>query len=401
MCKPLFSIVPQYFLLPKYIIGEKLSALWRSSFMRSIESFELDDNGILVERLGDDELRFDQVIRLTHLRISLWHFDQCVHLLNQLGSQLYSFTVTIGDIFEEEPNLIPKIRLISCPNLKQMTMTIYRNFNNYEPFIFLLQRLVNVEYLTLLLAINVKGIVSSYFIDGFFLEKNILRYMPHLRQFNYHIRSILKNASHITIDRIRQSFLKQRQPFDCVLDNFNNNYGQCQIYSIPFIGTRLDFVSNRFPLYDINKTFSNVTILLLFDDIKPFESVFFERVARALPRLRTLEIINQLEQQEKTTTKKINIDFAHLTVLILYDIHMDYAQQFLCQIYLPSLIELAINKDILLTIIDQNQQQARDNCSRVGRVLTSKPSYESIDIIRNFFPRAHYVKHSCEVKTIK
>ncbi|CAF4919924.1 unnamed protein product, partial [Rotaria sp. Silwood2] len=135
---------------------------------------------------------------------------------------------------------------------------------------------------------------------------------------------------------------KQRQPFDCVLDNFNNNYGQCQIYSIPFIGTRLDFVSNRFPLYDINKTFSNVTILLLFDDIKPFESVFFERVARALPRLRTLEIINQLEQQEKTTTKKINIDFAHLTVLILYDIHMDYAQQFLCQIYLPTLEQLSL-----------------------------------------------------------
>ncbi|CAF4606074.1 unnamed protein product, partial [Rotaria sp. Silwood2] len=174
--------------------------------------------------------------------------------------------------------------------------------------------------------------------------------MPRLRQFNYHIRSILKNASHITIDQIRQSFRKQQQPFGCVLDHFNNNYGQCQIYSLPFIGTRLDFVSNRFPLFDINKTFSNVTILLLFDDIKPFESVFFERVAQTLPRLRTLEIINQLEQQEKTTVKKISIDFAHLAVLILYDIHMDYAQQFLCQIHLPSLIELAINQDILLTI---------------------------------------------------
>jgi hypothetical protein len=84
-----------------------------------------------------------------------------------------------------------------------------------------------------------------------------------------------------------------------------------------------------------------------------------------LPRLRTLEIINQLKQQQKTTAKKTSIDFAHLAVLILYGIHMDYAQQFLCQINLPSLIELAINKDILWIIIDQNQQQARDNCSRV------------------------------------
>jgi len=123
--------------------------------------------------------------------------------------------------------------------------------------------------------------------------------MPRLRQFNFHIRSILKNASHVTIDQIRQSFLNQQQPFDCVLDHFSNNYGQCQIYSLPYIGTRLDFVSNRFPLFDINNTFSNVTILLLFDDIKPFESVFFERVARVLPRLRTLKIINDLNNKTK------------------------------------------------------------------------------------------------------
>jgi hypothetical protein len=111
--KPLFSIVPQYFILPNFSLGETLSALCRSSFMGSVESFEVDDNCILTETFNDDELRFDQVIRLTHLRISLWNFDQCVHLLNQLGSQLHSFTVTIGDVFEEQPNLIPKIRSVS------------------------------------------------------------------------------------------------------------------------------------------------------------------------------------------------------------------------------------------------------------------------------------------------
>ena len=274
-------------------------------------------------------------------------------------------------------------------------MKMYRNFDNYEPCFSLLQRLSNLEYLTLLLAIGEEGTTRSHFIDRFILERNILPYMPHLRQFNYHIRSILENASHITIDQIRQSFQKDEQSFDCVIDHFKNKYSQCQIYSLPFIGNRLDFVSNRFPLFDITKTFSNVTSLLLFDDIKPFESIFFQRVARALPRLRTLDIINQLKQEE---TKKITIDFAHLSVLILYDIHISYAQQFLSQINLPSLIELAINKDILLTIIDQNQQQARDNCSRVGTILTSKPSFESIDIIRNFFPLAYYVKHSKELK---
>ncbi|CAF2790156.1 unnamed protein product [Rotaria sp. Silwood2] len=177
-----------------------------------------------------------------------------------------------------------------------MTMTIYQNFGNYEPCISLLQRLSNIEYLTLLLAISEDVTTPNHFIDGFVLERNILPYMFRLRQFNFHICLILKNASHITIDQIRQSCIKQQQQFDCILDHFKNKYEQCQIYSIPFVGTRLDFILNRFPLFDINNTFSNVTILLLFDDVKPFESIFFERVTQALPRLKTLEIINQLEQ---------------------------------------------------------------------------------------------------------
>jgi hypothetical protein len=269
---------------------------------------------------------------------------------------------------------------------------MYRNIKNYEPCFSLLQRLSNVEHLTLLLAIHKTTTTSNQFIDRFFLETNILPYMPRLHQFNFHIRSILKKTSRVTIEQIHQSFVKRQQTFNCVFDHFKNNYGQCQIYSLPFIDTRLDFVSNRFPLFNDN-TFSNVTNLLLFDDVEPFESVFFQRVAQALPRLRTLEIINQLEQREKTIATHTNIDFHHLAVLILYDIHLDYAEQFLSQIHLPSLIELYTDKEILFKIIAQNQQQARDNCSRVGIIRTSTPSYQSIDTIQNFFPRAYYMKH--------
>src|SRR5690242_3684055 len=107
-----------------------------------------------------------------------------------------------------------------------MTMTMYRNCDDYELCVSLLQRLSNVEYLTLLLAIGREGTTPNHFIDGFLFERHILPYMPRLRQLNYHIRSILKNAAYITIDQIRQSFLKQKQPFNCVLDHFNNNYGQ-------------------------------------------------------------------------------------------------------------------------------------------------------------------------------
>ena len=69
---------------------------------------------------------------------------------------------------------------------------------------------------------------------------------------------------------------------------------------------------NRFPLFDINNTFSSITILLLFDDPKPFETIFFELLNQTLPQLRTLEIINQLEHQEKSVSvMRTNIDFPH------------------------------------------------------------------------------------------
>jgi hypothetical protein len=245
-----------------------------------------------------------------------------------------------------------------------------------------------------LLAINLIKPLNNYFIDGNYLEKDITSHMPHLRQFHFHIRSVLCNAPHVEIDTIRQSFRKEQNKFvDCTLDYFDNNHGQCQIYSLPFIGTRLDFISNRFPLFDTNKTFSMVTTLLLFDDIKPFESVFFERLAQALPYLKTLEIFNQLEQQEKILASTNNLKFPHLSTLILFDIHINYAEQLLTRTSLPCLNELAIDNDILLAVIDQDQHQTRDKCSRVERLLTSKPFYNSLNIIQNYFPPDSYEQH--------
>ena len=274
-------------------------------------------------------------------------------------------------------------------------MTIYRNFVDYEECLVpLLQRFSNVECLTLLLAINLQRPLTNTFIAGYDLGNDITSYMPHLHQFHFHIRSVLKNAPHVQLDTIRQSFKKEKYTFvDCTLDYFNNNYGQCQIYSLPFIGTRLDFISNRFPLFDIKKTFSMVTILLLFDDIKPFESVFFQCLAQALPYLKTLEIRNQLEQQEKISVSPNNHKFPHLTTLILFDIHINYAEQLLTRTCLPSLNELAIDNDILLAVVAQDQHQARDNCSRVERLLTSEPFNHPLNIIQNYFPPHVYERH--------
>ncbi|CAF0823919.1 unnamed protein product [Adineta steineri] len=126
-------------------------------------------------------------------------------------------------------------------------------------------------------------------------------------------------------------------------------------------------------------------MLLLYDDIKSFENVFFEHVAQALPRLRTLEISNQLEQEEKTITNPI--EFSYLSTLILHKIHMNYAEQLLYRAHLPNLVELVIRNDVLLTIIDQDNQQARNNCSNIETLLIAEPWIKPRKVHLKFFPK--------------
>ncbi|CAF0789076.1 unnamed protein product [Rotaria sordida] len=365
-----------------------LSFYCHSPIMSLITSFEFDPDCVISIPSSDEKLFFPQTSHLTHISITFHQFGDCVRLLNQIGTQLHSFVVSMMHVYLSEELDLSQISLISCPNLKELKMTIYRNIFEYEQCIIpFLQRLSSVEHLTLLLAIGENENGPNHFVDGLDLQRDIISYMPHLCQFDFHIRSILKDAAHIKLDKIRQSFFQYQQSIDCTIDYFNNRYGQCQIYSLPFIGTRLDFISNRFPLFDVEKRFSNVTILLLFDDVKPFEHGFFQRVAQALPHLKVLEIFNLLEQEEKSTTTNNSIEFRHLATLILHDIHADYAEQLLYRSYLPCLIELAIRNNVLLTIINQNQQQVKDNCSKVETLIIVEPwAYPNSTHI-NFFPK--------------
>jgi hypothetical protein len=77
---------------------------------------------------------------------------------------------------------------------------------------------------------------------------------------------------------------------------------------------------------------------------------------------------------------------------------LDYVKQLLCRTHPPCLVELAIDNDILLTIIAQNQQQAKDNCFRVETLRTSKTFYHSVDALQNLIPPYSYIKHPEEEK---
>ncbi|CAF3885979.1 unnamed protein product [Rotaria sp. Silwood1] len=385
---PLYATVPQFVSMRDKLIDALLLWIRSAPLMSSINSFEFDHYAPLIVPVNNENLFFAQSSYLTDVSITLKELPDCVRLLNQLGSQLYSFTVNIIDACVGNVDITSEIESICCCNLKKFKMTIYRNMLAYEKYLLpLLQHLSSVKYLTLLLAIYITK--SNRFVDGFHLERNIVSHMPHLCQFDFHIRSVLKNFSYIELDIVRQSFVKQKS-MDYTIEYFNNRYGQCHIYSLPFIGDRLDFISNRFPLFDNKNTFINITMLLLFDDVKPFENVFFERITLSLPHLRTLEIFNQLEQEEKAKIRTTNyIEFSHLSTLILHCIHMDYGEQLLCRTHLPHLVELVIRNNVLLTIIDQDNQQARNNCLNVERLFIVEPWIEPTSVHLKFFPKLY------------
>jgi hypothetical protein len=56
-------------------------------------------------------------------------------------------------------------------------------------------------------------------------------------------------------------------------------------------------------------------------------------------------------------------------------------------------VELVIDNDMLSVIIAQNQQQARDNCSRVEMLRTPDEFVYLIDAVRNFFPLAFNLRY--------
>ncbi|CAF0823864.1 unnamed protein product [Adineta steineri] len=211
--------------------------------MRPIHSFAFDNDAALGVPVNHDKLFFAQSSYLTHISITLCVLSDCVRLLNQLGSAVHSFTVSMRTVYLGDEINMSQIESICCPNLKQLTMTVYRNILSYKEYVLpLLQHLSSVEHLTLLLAINLTE--PDNFIDGLHFQRNITSYMPNLCQFHFHIRSILRHASYTEINTTScQSFIEE-QSVDYALDYFNNHYGQCQIYSLPFIGNRLDFISN-------------------------------------------------------------------------------------------------------------------------------------------------------------
>ncbi len=217
------------------------------------------------------------------------------------------------------------------------------------------------------------------FINGNNLKQNIISHMPHLNQFIFNIQSrglftdLMSFPSNDDIHRTFTSF-KDYQVITCV-DYFSKaEYGQCHIYSCPYTLTHYKNVTNNFP----GELFNNVQEIELFDE-RPFEHDFFIRISQAFPFLKVLLIINSepqtFKQEQNSNNDNRNfsvIEYSHLILLGLINVHDDYAEQFLfdTKTCLSNYIRLGIDYDQLQRVTQNFTRDAtRNNCSKIKQLV--------------------------------
>jgi len=141
----------------------------------------------------------------------------------------------------------------------------------------------------------------------------------------------------------------------CIMNYYNGVQAICNIYSLSFTFTRLGQISNNFP----NIVFGTVTHLHVYYMI-PMKHGFFMWISRAFPLLKCFSLNNQISQsviwdilESDYNSSYCVIEYSHLMILNIFDVHTDYVEQFLLETktHLPLLAELIVNYTQLKTVI--------------------------------------------------
>lgn len=212
------------------------------------------------------------------------------------------------------------------------------------------------------------------FIDGIYLNNEVLSYMSHLHTFmcdivcddtfiNQHIRP--------SPDNIRRTFIQNGHHVDCYIDHYSDEIGRCHVYSLPFTMDCIHYITSRFP----GGMFLNVRVLRVRDINRSFEHAFFVKIARSFPLLHELTVSNTAEQigrlirhWKKSTEATSVVEYPHLVQLDLSYAHPDYVEQFLCSsnTRLPCLNKLRVKYDYLSSVTNYfTRNSTRLNCAKV------------------------------------
>ena len=250
----------------------------------------------------------------------------------------------------------------------------------------LLQRMINLEELTLYLSIIR---FDSNYIDGTQLQDDILSFMPRLTKFTFSLETaIVKKKNDLVLssdEDIRRSFIGRGfGPVGSHLDIFAKEngseghayslpykfYSRSQIYSLPYQFSDFLFLSNSF----VNRTFEKVQTLCMAD-MHSFEHEFFQTIARSFPLLKRLIIFNDEPQRAKQQSRTL-ITFRNLFYLDLQSAHIDYVEQFLVDQYchLPCLLVLRVNYSSLAHVTKNfTNDSTRLACSKLKYLAIDEP----------------------------
>jgi hypothetical protein len=166
---------------------------------------------------------------------------------------------------------------------------------------------------------------------------------------------------------IQHSFIGKGygQVGSCVHFRSEGNVGMSHVYSLPYQFEYFLHLNNSFQ----GDMFDTVQYLTMTDG-HPFEHNLFELISQCFPLLEELHVVHYQPQKNKQHSS-ILIIFHHLILLNLVEIHVDYAEQLLCDknTHLPSLLDLCIEYKALAMITNNFTNNAiRLNCAKIKKI---------------------------------
>jgi hypothetical protein len=110
--RPFFSTLPAIFSCCTDIQNRLIDFLRLSPVMESIDSFELESDWVL-SMPRDNELLFPRSPHLTAVHVTLKHFSDCIQLVRQLGSQLFSLAAHVICTHDSEGDVVYQLTSVS------------------------------------------------------------------------------------------------------------------------------------------------------------------------------------------------------------------------------------------------------------------------------------------------
>ncbi|CAF3439647.1 unnamed protein product [Rotaria socialis] len=318
--------------------------------------------------------------KIAHLCIKMHNFNDCRWLLDGRLCQLHTCIVDV-DYIRKSSMIINNTNT----RLKLKSFSLYVRHPTVEfdnQVVPLLRRMVRMETLTLSLSV----VRRASFLDGTYLADSIINHMSRLHTFVFDIvtRGTMTNAEiQPSADDIRRTFAQIGIHVDCYMEYDSHGISRCHVYSLPFTMTHIHIITYNFP----GGMFINVRVLRIIDFVHSFDQAFFARISHAFPLLSHLSLTITAELKEKPSRQLKNVEetrsiveYPRLSELTFFGAHIDYVEQFLCNLYthLPCLSKLFVEYQHLNIVTENFTRNAtRMNCAKL-KYITFDPEIKMV-----------------------